>query len=240
MVRSRKKKALYEVIGKAGSRSGYDRKLEPLHPEEPGKETTAGANSVSRPTGIAMWPRRPRMLQFTAGRMEISVPYQIAVAMILGVVLVLLVVFRMGEGYAKRQATGEQAAPAAETLQPEPPDAIVGAPPQPAVAAAQEAKPAEPMGNNRIVIQTYQLRTHLVPVQEYFARLGIETRIARIGDWYYLMTVEKYDNPDRPGTDGYVAKQRIIDLGAKYKAPTGFESFAPNLFKDAYGMRFDE
>ena len=238
MVRSRKKKALYEVIGKAGSRSGYDRKLEPLHPEEPDKERP-GADSVSRPTGIAMWPRRPRMLQFTAGRIEISVPYQIAVAILLGVVLVLLMVFRMGEGYAKRQATGKQAAPAAETVEAEPPDAIVGAPQQ-LVAADQEAKPVEPMGNNRIVIQTYQLRAHLVPVQEYFARFGIETQIARIGDWYYLMTVNKYDNPDRPGTDGYVAKQKIIELGTKYKAPTGYESFAPNLFKDAYGMRFDE
>jgi hypothetical protein len=239
MVRSRKKKALYEVIGKAASRSGYDRKLEPLHPEEPGKETTAGADSVTRPTGIAMWPRRPRTLQFTAGRIEISVPYQIAVALLLGVVLVLLIVFRIGEGYARRQAAGKQAALVAETVQPEPPDAIVGTP-QPPVAADQQAKPAEPVGNNRIVIQTYQLRAHLAPVQEYFARFGIETQIARIGDWYYLMTVEKYDNPDRPGTDGYVAKQRIIELGAEYKAPTGFESFAPNLFKDAYGMRFDE
>ena len=54
------------------------------------------------------------------------------------------------------------------------------------------------------------------------------------------MTVDKYDNPDRPGTDGSVAKQKIIELGTKYKAPTGYESFAPNLFKDAYGMRFDE
>jgi hypothetical protein len=105
---------------------------------------------------------------------------------------------------------------------------------------AKETEPVEPMGNNRIVIQTYQLRAHLVPVQEYFARFGIETKIVRIGDWYYLMTVDKYDNPDRPGTEGYVAKQKIIELGAEYKAPTGFESFAPNLFKDAYGMRFDE
>jgi hypothetical protein len=238
MVRSRKKKALYEVIGKAGSRSGYDRKLEPLHPEEPGKER-AGADSVTRPTGIAMWPRRPRMFQFAAGRVEISVPYQIAVAIALGVVLVLLMVFRMGEGYGRRQATGEQPAQAAETVQQEPPDAIVGAPQSP-VAPAEEVKPAELTGNNRIVIQTYQLKAHLVPVHEYFARFGIETKILRIGDWYYLMTVDKYDNPDRPGTDGYVAKQKIIGLGAEYEAPTGYESFAPNLFKDAYGMRFDE
>jgi hypothetical protein len=238
MVRSRKKKALYEVIGKAASRSGYDRKLEPLHPEESGKERPE-ADSVSRPTGIAMWPRRPRMFQFAAGRMEISVPYQIAVAIALGVVLVLLIVFRIGEGYGRRQATGEQPAQAAETIQQEPPDAIVGAP-QRQIAAAEEVEPVEPAGNNRIVIQTYQLRAHLVPVQEYFARFGIETKIVRIGDWYYLMTVDKYDNPDRPATDGYVAKQKIIELGTKYKAPTGYESFAPNLFKDAYGMKFDE
>jgi len=99
---------------------------------------------------------------------------------------------------------------------------------------------AESKGNNRIVIQEYQVRAHLEPVKKYFDQSGIETEIRKIGGTYYLVTREKYENPGRAGTDGYVAKQRIIAVGAQYKAPQGYETFARNLFKDAYGMKFDD
>jgi hypothetical protein len=93
--------------------------------------------------------------------------------------------------------------------------------------------------DNRIVIQTFQVRSHLEPVGQYFAQFGIETEIRKIGEWYYLLTKNKYQNPQSPGTDGYLMKQKIIQLGANYKAPPGYETFAPNLFKDAYGMKVD-
>ncbi len=57
---------------------------------------------------------------------------------------------------------------------------------------------------------------------------------------YYLVTKEKYDNPERSGTDGSKAKQDIIKLGAAYKAPQGYGTFGPKPFHDAYGMRFDD
>jgi len=80
----------------------------------------------------------------------------------------------------------------------------------------------------------------LEPVKQYFASFGIETEIRQVGSWYYLVTKDKYENPERPGTEGYVAKERIIKLGANYKAPPGYESFGTQPFHDAYGMRFDD
>ena len=100
---------------------------------------------------------------------------------------------------------------------------------------------AESKGNNRIVIQEYQVRAHLEPVQQYFAQFGIETEIIPIDNQWFLVTKAKYEeNPKRPGTDGYLAKQKIIEFGAQYKAPQGYETFAPHFFKDAYGMKFDD
>jgi hypothetical protein len=57
------------------------------------------------------------------------------------------------------------------------------------------------------------------------------------------VTKNGYDNPDKPGTDGYLAKQKIIELGAGYKPPTGYETFrradGTGPFNDAFGMKFE-
>ena len=54
---------------------------------------------------------------------------------------------------------------------------------------------------------------------------------------YFLQTINRYDNPEKEGTDGYTAKQKIIEVGKGYKAPSGYESFAKHLFSDAYGKK---
>ena len=105
-----------------------------------------------------------------------------------------------------------------------------------AVAADQPAS----TGKNRIVIKVYQVRSHLEPAKEYFDKLGVATEIIEKNNWYYLVTKNKYDNPGRAGTDGYLARQKIVEIGSGYKAPVGFESFGPKPFSDAFGMRFDE
>ncbi|MHC4888580.1 MAG: hypothetical protein ACYTEO_03840, partial [Planctomycetota bacterium] len=103
-----------------------------------------------------------------------------------------------------------------------------------------KAKVVESKGNHRIVIQTYQIRADLEPVKQHFARFGIETEIRRINEVYYLVTKEKYENPEKSGTDGYLAKERMIAVGAKYKAQQGYEPFGAKSFETAYGMRFDD
>jgi hypothetical protein len=249
MARYRRKKALYEVIGKARLKSSYGKTSEQLHSEKYDKNQADAVDSTQQlPKRMTGWPKRPRMMQFNAGRIEISIPYQLAVALLLGIVLLFLVVFRLGQNVSLPR--GPKATGLVEKMQKSPQKAAsqptTGQTQMPETKTLLAAKPdekadlADSKAGNRIVIQTYQLKTHLEPVSQYFAQFGIETEIKKIDDWYYLVTKEKYENPERPGTDGYRAKQRIIDLGAKYKAPPGYETFGTKPFYDAYGKKFDD
>jgi Na+-transporting methylmalonyl-CoA/oxaloacetate decarboxylase gamma subunit len=262
MAHNREKKALYEVMSKAAwPKPRYDKALEPLHQEKTGEDKqTATRFSIPLHKRAANWLNRPRIVQFNAGRIEISMPYQLAIALLLGLVLLVLVVFRLGQiTYRSSQKATGPAAKMPESVQKAAPlvtaeRAVAGK--VTAVVAPQKAAPAEektpvppviqkvepvkPKGDNRIVIQSYQLRADLEPVKQYFAQFGIETEIIKISDWYYLVTKDKYENPAKPGTDGYLAKQKIIELGAKYKAPPGSEAFGSQPFRDAYGKKFDE
>lgn len=199
---------------------------------------------------------KPKAIQFNAGRIEVSLPYQIGIAIGLFVILILLAVFRLGQidqrsRYSEVDRTSRASAdsPAAGTT---------------TVGTTSSDSPAGPenagvgAGDNWIVIARSELRKDLDPVMRHFNEHGIETGITTFdklrrhfaefgldgsalprGDGYLLVTRQTYDNPDRPGTDGYAAKQKIVEIGALYKgkAPQGCESFAPRYFSDAYGMK---
>ena len=238
MARNRKKKSLYEVIGRSRLKSGHEKTLGRFFPERSEKNQAIEAGTTTAvPEGVPGWPKRPRIVQFNAGRIEFSMPYQLAIALLLGLILLVLVAFRLGQ-------INQKASDSAEETQKMAVEATVTAVRTADIAEkapvnAKKVGQVEPKGNNLIVIQTYQLRTHLEPVKQYFAEKGIETEIMKIGDMYYLVTKDKYENPERPGTDGYQAKQKIIEFGAKYKSPQGFESFGRKPFHDAYGMKLD-
>ena len=241
----RKKKSLYEVIGEGQLKSRYSKRLEQPRPEKVDKDEPTPEPSVAVPERAAQWPRRPRIVQFNAGRIEMSMPYQIAIAFLLGIILLVLLVFRLGRYYQRiadsavkiqknnldtppgqKEPTGRgQNTDKGEKISP----------------GGEKAEVVKSKGNNRIVIQTYQLKAHLVPVQQYFAQFGIETEMIPIDNQWGLVTKAKYEeNPKKPGTDGYLAKQKIIELGAKYKAPQGYEPFGAKSFQTAYGMKFDD
>ncbi len=230
MARNTKKKALYEVIIRAGSKTGYEQ----LHPKVGDKDSAVQQEKdTAAPPNVVRWVRKPSVVQFNAGRIEFSMPYQVGIAVLLGALLVVVVAFRLGERVGS---------PSASSTRPGPPQAGQASrvvEPAPAAAVAAKASPGQ-TGRNRIVIQMYQVRMHLEPVQEYFDKLGVATEIIERNNWYYLVTRNGYDNPDRPGTDGYLAKQKITELGAGYKAPAGYETFGPKPFNDAFGMRFEE
>jgi len=252
MVRKRKKKALYEVIGRTWSKSGDYKTLGQPPPEKTSKDEPIAPDSTTParlPERLARWPKRPRIIQLNADRIEISIPYQLAIAILLGIVLLALVVFRLGQiSSLSGQKAADSATKMPKNIQKVTPRPMAAAPQTPISAekkaagpeSAEKTEPVKLKGNNRIVIQTYQLRADLEPVRQYFAQFGIETEIKKIGDWYYLVTKNKYENPEKPGTDGYLAKQKIIEWGAKYKAPPGYETFGTKPFYDAYGMKFDE
>ena len=252
MVRKRRKKALYEVIGKTWSKSGGYKTLGQPPPGKTSKDEPIAPDSTAParlPERLARWPKRRKIIQLNADRIEISIPYQLAIAILLGIVLLALVVFRLGQiSSLSGQKVAGSATKMPKNIQKVAPRPMAAAPQTPISAekeaagpeSAEKTEPVKLKGNNRIVIQTYQLRADLEPVRQYFAQFGMETEIKKISEWYYLVTSEKYENPQKPGTDGYVAREKIVELGAKYKAPPGYETFGAKPFHDAYGMKFDE
>ncbi len=99
--------------------------------------------------------------------------------------------------------------------------------------------PVQRTGNNAIVIQgiATSRESELIPVQEFFARHGIETEILRSGNNYSrLITKGRFENPNRPGTDGYEMRMKIKNLGKRYPVETGDTKFGTEPFQDAYGL----
>lgn len=240
MARNRGKMSLYEVIGQNKSKSGLGKTLKKVTPVKPDKEEpTAVKTTVLVSERTTHWPRKPRLLQFNAGRIEISLPYPLAIAVLLGIILLFLVALWLGEtGYLNRTRITNSAGAVLNGLRKTVEGGIAGSDENERISP-DVGKTVTGTGNNRIVIQTYDKRADLELVQYHFSEGNIETEIIEIGDTFYLVTVEdKYENPRREGTDGYAAKQKIIEWGARYKAPQGYESFAPNLFSDAYGKKF--
>jgi hypothetical protein len=203
-------------------------------------------------------------VQLNAGRFEISVSYQIAIAVGLLSILLLLVAFRLGQmdqraryGTVRSSARPEARStlPAAQTP---PASTTPSAPSTENTAGAARAATTTSQGDHWIVLASYPQYADLEAVRAYFAENGISTEIFEVdavrkaflshglnasvlpsGGGYLLVTSrDKYfENPEKPGTDGYAMKEKIKELGAKYKPDNGFESFAPKRFSDAYGMK---
>jgi hypothetical protein len=242
MARNRRKKALYEVMSKGRYKSSIGPKLEPLHTEKAKKEITpTPKDETPAPEESAMWWwRKPRFIQLNAGRIEISLPYQLAIAVVLGLILLILVAFRLGQIEQRIDNSTNQIQTGEETSSARPSTRDAGL--NPALSemlTSSEEKPpaAESQGDHVIVLVQYSKMADLIPVREHFAQNGIETVIIKEGDSYFLVTKNRYQNPHRKGSDGYQALQRIIEVGAKYRAPQGYDTFAPRLFSDAYGKK---
>jgi len=124
-------------------------------------------------------------------------------------------------------------------------------------AAGQNAVSAAAQGDHWIVLAQYGKSEDLEKVKDYFAGQGIALGIMSLdaasrkafvdagfngnalptGAGFLLVTKNLYSNPKIVGTDGYNVTQKIAEVGARYKAPSGFERFAPNYFSDAYPMK---
>jgi hypothetical protein len=247
MARNRGKKALYEVMSKARVKPEQGKIVEHPQPQKPVEEVPVIRHKepAGVPKSAAKWWRKPRIVQLNAGRIEFSMPYQIAVALLLVFIFVIIAAYRLGQSSnpaGRRQMSqldnaipeiiGEKPAEQAKSDARQP-----VAPPENVTTKTEAAEPVKPKGNNVIVLVQYDSLPDLAPVQAHFSEYGIETEIVAERGHYYLQTKERYDNPSTPGTDGYKAKQRIAEVGAKYKgkAPAGYETFAPNYFSDAYG-----
>ncbi len=275
-------------------KGGYGRTLEKLHGSPPSAghlehEQAAEQESATEEIGVATpqpattpsghgvpaepgWWRRPRTVQFNTSRIEFSVSYPVAIAILLGLILLFLLAFRIGQyrSFLSKKSAGDNSAAAisSEGIRLSP----VEAPLQQAGAASSAdlsagsvadlsagsmaddspvetmAEPATPKGGlsdeasakagNVIVLVEYPKRADLVPVQKHFAQFGIGTEIVSWGGKYFLVTRDRYAGFGVE-SDGYEAKQKIVEVGAKYKAPQGYETFAPLFFRDAYGKKIE-
>ena len=249
MVRNRGKKALYEVMSKARVKSEPSKVVEYYRPAESDQDAPAvEQKSVAGvPKSSAKWWRKPRIIQLNAGRIEFSMPYQIAVVLLLCFIFMIIAAYRLGQASYPEQQQAVPSEPeqrdvdSERTIKQASSDIIRPSAPTEDIAAKAErievVEPVKPTGNNVIVLVQYHSLPDLAPVQAHFAEHGIELEIDPQQGSYFLQTVQRYDNPSKPGTDGYKALQKIKEVGKKYKAPEGYETFASNLFQDAYGKK---
>ena len=258
MVRYRGKKALYEVMSQVRQKTDGSDTIERLHPLKTGQDKPVVEQNtvVNEPKTTIPWWKKPRIMQFNSGRIELSIPYQIAVVVAMGLILVLLVTFRLGQYSVPtppKQQTTQRAtsgSPATRTGGTNTntnrsggttPTGTAGTPA--AVGAAAVGAAAGSAGKNVLVLAYYRTKADLVPVKDYFEKNGIMTEIVqRSNGLYYLQTTARFvEDPAKAklGTAGYELKMKITDLGKKYMAPAGYETFKPHLFDDAYGDRID-
>lgn len=238
MAYRQKRKSLYEVIGRGKFKPFSSKSLEKKSEEFFGETKLAEERPVKSPRGESQWPKKPKMLQFLNGRLETSVPYTVIIAFGLGCILLFLVFFRLGQLYEKKSRVPEAGrsdlnlaniqdflTKPGETVSKE-----TGV-----ITNAQQLQADSEVGSNHIVIMQYHSQKDLEPAKKYFDENGIETEIEQRGDLYFLVTKkDTYNNPNKQGTDGFAAKQKIIQIGAGYEAPPGFEKF---VFKDPYGEK---
>jgi hypothetical protein len=246
MARNRGKKALYEVMSKARVKPGSGKAIEPLHSKKTQEVVPADDTVVEKTEVATQWWRKPRIVQYHAGRLEFSISYQLAITLVLILLLLLVIAYGLGQrSYAAKQRAAQSAPATQNNNQDNPIRQTAGGNIRPAGNTVSrqpinpDATPAKSTGSNVIVLKEYHALADLLPVQQFFNRHLIITEIVPRNNRYFLQTVDKYDNPARPGTDGYKARQKIVEIGKQYRAPESLESFAPNYFDDAYGKKVE-
>ena len=250
MAKSSRRIALYELVNKARFKSAQQKALSSIGQKfEPKVEPIVGLGEPGRAEktepavrSFAAWSTKPKAVRFYPDRIELCLSWQVAVIGLLALVAMFLVSFRLGQIYSLKKTETKKASQATvsvEKIMPQPKTVETAAAPQ-----ASEKKPlkmVEPMGENVLVITSYDVSSHLEPVKQYFAQFGIATEIIKKGPRYLLVTQERFDNIEKAGTDGFQMKKKIMSIGANYKPPagSGFESFGTKPFQDVYGMKID-
>jgi hypothetical protein len=271
MARKRGKMALYEVMSKARARMNPGRAVEPLKPvkkqeQVPIVEKPVSPVAIEKPVEVeekpqiaTKWRKKPRIIQYNLGRFEFSIPYELAITIGLGLVLLLLITFKCGQYLASGKEKSEPAVRTSgnnlnsrtgsptglartENTRPAANNSDTGSPVYTPPLVVRDVVPAvaAPAGKNVIVLAQSKAKAQLEPAMEYFNNKNIPTEIVLDGSTYFLQTIERFvDNPSNAGTKGYDVIQKIKEIGKSYKAPQGFDSFAPNYFSDAYGKKIE-
>ena len=98
-------------------------------------------------------------------------------------------------------------------------------------------------GDTVILIARYHTDRDLKPAEAFFDKSGIQTRIVKNNDWYYLVSTQKVESTLKQNSSGTELLENIKKVGASYKAPKGYYGFGSRgrtPFNDAYGIQADE
>ena len=249
MAKSSRRIALYELVNKARFKSAQQKALSsisqvPVSSAQPKIEQKFEPGVEDGPVSKVgpVWSTRPKAVRFYPDRMELCFSWQVAIIGLLALAAVLLVFFRLGQIYSLKKnevKKASQATMSVEKIMPQSKTTETSGAPQ--SGEKKTLKMVEPMGENVLVITSYDLSSHLEPVKQYFAQFGIATEIIKRGPRYLLVTQDRFDNIEKAGSDGYEMKKKIMSIGANYKPPTGsgFEPFGTKPFQDVYGMKTD-
>ena len=240
---------------------------------EPIKEQTVECVPIKDDSGDAIpqtgvqWWRKPRVVQMNAGRIEFSMPYQLVIALVLGLVLVVLVAFQLGQRYYMAATRAEPTNPAGNPI-----EQGVEAEPNPLVSGddsnvraryelnqdettpvktnndqaqnqTTKPKPTVPtvsVGDHTIILVEHDKKPDLENVQKHFKKYGISTDIVGRPGRYFLQTTQRFKVPSAACSETLT---KIKEVGVKYKdeAPEGSKTtFAPRYFSDAYPMKVKE
>ncbi|MFA6186393.1 MAG: hypothetical protein WC770_04155 [Phycisphaerae bacterium] len=270
MAKSPGRIALYELVNKARFKSAQQKALAATGAKQPSEEQpTAVAPVQVQPQPqvevkpeqlaevqpepqtelkpVALWSARPKPVRVYADRIELCFSWQVVGIAALTFVVLLLIFFKLGRisSTGQTEAVVKKPVPVSVSVQQimpktRPAETVVKPTPQPQAAPP---KVVEPMGDNVLVIASHKADTDLKPVKQYFAKFGIATEIIKDkrSSRYLLVTENRFNDTEKPGTDGYVMKRKIMSIGANYKPSieSGFASFGPKPFQDVYGMKLD-
>ncbi len=251
MARS-KRLALNEAIKKGQKqfadslKSGQLRSSELEKPPSTVQETREDV-ARQRDEVIGARPGKLRAQSIVSRRLILSMPYPVAGILLVAIILVFLMVFKLGQiyGQKERQLAGPEVG-TGKMGQNEGQSVFYGLDKKGETSVDVKDRPVSkkeaqklfsPVVDHVILIKEYHKRRDLEPVQEYFRDNGIKTEIQEGNGVYFLETKDKYESPEREGTDGYFALQRIKEIGINYKAQQGYETFGVEPFQDAYGKK---
>jgi hypothetical protein len=255
--------ALYEAVNKERFKAAQKKELsrvsqdtsETVQPVQPITPVTIPPQQPKNAdVKQTVWTKKPKIFGFNSGRVEMFLPYPIAITVVMALVLLLVGSFRFGQWVGKSN-TGEVVAKntdtAVETTVALDTAKVAKEMAHSALAKHTAVTPTQAMaavaadsaksGDGEYAIILAELKNtsntrDFEPAKQYFDEHGIATEIKNYRGSYFLVTKEKYDSVSR-GTPGAAIIEKIGQVGAKYKAPAGYGGFGAKPFSDAYGRK---
>jgi hypothetical protein len=255
--------SLWEVVDKQRLRESQKKAIamasgsEPsqVKPEPVKKEPVKLPPKAIKTDNIGIFEKRKSHRKFSFDGIAKKLPFKVnpKAAMVIGLAIVAIILFIVNSGNNESveqqpiddsvvsiikndtvktdsgsAVSADSALPPTKTVVPETPKKVT----EP-IRVVEDSKK-----DHIIVITVYQVKRDLEPVMAYFSKNGIETQIVKPSGsrFYYLISKNRYESPQRKGTDGSFAIAKIKSVGANYKSPTGYESFGKVPFQDSYGV----